>query len=288
MATLQTYEIASRRHKSVVAIPWAEPAPLTAQGYPAFLEPIHLKRKELKRNLLEVELDQFTTLFSLSGFYPGSTLAESNRIRFDVSRQDLPELNEFPAIDLFALSGFYPGSGLAESNKIEYKVTIQQLPQLDQFTPTPGLLAGFYPGSALAKSFKSSYKTNLLTVPELDTYPATPIPEQPFTAYLEQPYFIRQEKRQALTLPELNSYPQPVLSPALLAAFFKIDILFRRDVNRGLLELALMPPPVIAPVVPVVDVWTVQPDSVTSWSAQSDSSTTWTEQADSSTTWTEQ
>ena len=283
MATLQTYEVASRRHKNVVAIPWAEPAVPPSNLYPAFLEPILLKRRDLNRDLLE--LDQVTPInpFGLSGFYPASIMSTSHTARFDVLKQDLPELNQFPA-DQFQDSGFFPASTIAESNKFEYKVNFQQLPQLDQFTPRPGSLAGFYPGSEISQSLKVSYTTKLLLTTELDQYPATAVPEQPFTAYLEQPYFIKQEKRQSLELLDLNVYPQIVLSAALLPSFFNLDILFRSDKNRGLITSAH--PPSLLDAVPPSELWTVQSDSSTTWSAQANVSTTWSDQADSSTIWT--
>lgn len=208
MAEIQLYEVASRKHKSVVAIPWAEPAAVVAVPFPSYLEPIKLKRRATKRHLLTLELNFYPAPAVESGYFPGSIRAGSNRISFDVTRQELPELNQYPE------------------------------------TPA-GFQAGFYPGSALAKSLKSDYKVKLQTVPQLDTYPATPVPEQPFTAYLAQPYFIRQEQRKALTLPELNEYPQPVLSAAVLPALFKVDILFRRDLGR-VLRIAI-PVPGLAP-----------------------------------------
>ena len=221
MATIQTYEIASRRLKNVVAIPWAEPAPAVAVPYPSFLAPIHLRHKGLNRTLQDVELNQYTETPAgyYSGYYPGSSLAESNLISFNVNRQDLPQLDQFTPTPSGYYSGFFPGSAIAESNHIEYTVKLQQLPELDQYTETPaGYYSGYYPGSEIAQVNRSDHNFSLRNVQELDSYPTAPVPEQPFTAYLATPYTIRQEQRSRLSLLELDEYRQIVVSAAVLPA----------------------------------------------------------------------
>tara|TARA_R110002126_G_scaffold1757_7_gene10581 strand:- start:109 stop:987 length:879 start_codon:yes stop_codon:yes gene_type:complete len=292
MATIQTHEIASRRLKTVVAIPWAEPAPAVAVPYPSFLSPVNLKRKKLIRTIQSVELNQYTDtpIGYYSGHYPGSTLAESNLISFNVKRQDLPALDQFTATPAGYYSGFFPGSSIAESNHIEYTVKLQQLPELDQYTETPsGYYSGYYPGSEISKVNRSNHNFSLRTVQELDSYPVTPVPEQPFTAYLATPYTIRQEQRSRLSLLELDEYRQIVVSAAVLPALYNVDILFRRDIKRELLGVVEIPWAVAqTPIADAPNPWTSQADSVTIWSAKSDELTTYAIQSNETTFWTEQ
>jgi hypothetical protein len=96
MADFQTYEIASRRHVGVAAIPWAEPAAEGEVPYPSYLAPVFLKRKELNRLFVDVELNTYPETPSgyYSGYYPGSGLAESNRIEFKVNHLEPLDLDE--------------------------------------------------------------------------------------------------------------------------------------------------------------------------------------------------
>lgn len=241
---IQTHEIASRRLKTVGAIPWAQPAVIAGVPYPAFLAPKNLRRKSLERSLQSVELNQYpaTPVGYYSGHYPGSTLAKANLIGFEVSRQKLPELNQYPSVNLGALAGFYPGSTIAKSNRIEYTVRFRQTPELNSRPSTPtGYYTGHYPGSIQAKQNKIGNSYNLQTVPELNRYPPTSMPAQPFTAYLAQPYTIRHESRKALSLLELDKYPQIVLSAAVLPALYNVGILNRRDIKRELLSAISIP-----------------------------------------------
>lgn len=242
--TIQTHEIASRRLKTVVAIPWAQPATVAGVPYPSFLAPKHLRRKSLERSLQKVELNQYPATLAgyYSGHYPGSTLAKANLISFEVKRQKLPELNQYSPSLTGYYSGFYPGSILAQSNRVEYTARFQQLPELDQYPATPAsYYSGYYPGSEIAKRNKIGHSYNLKTLPELNRYPATTAPEQPFTAYLAVPYKIRHESRNALSLLELDYYPQPVISAAVLPALYNVGILHRRDIKREMLSPISIP-----------------------------------------------
>ena len=308
--------VESRRLLETTPIPWAEPAPPTAQGYPSFLEPVFYKRRDIKRTLQGVKLDQFTetpvgfaagfypasalaqsfhSAFSTKpqtlpildeypltpvaaaltaflapaqfrrhqkrkhlapielnqftvtpvgfadGFFPGSKLAESNRINFSTNLQRLPENNNYPHSGFFpgsalaksfrtkfkrkllqplelddyqtplADSGFYPGSALAESFRIRFARKLQTPPELDQFTVTPvGFQDGFYPGSKLAESFRYSFNVKLQTL-ELGEYPL-PAPAPEMTASLAPTQFRRHQKRKHLTVLELDRYRLPLFA----------------------------------------------------------------------------
>jgi len=224
-------EIASRRLQRITPIPWAEPAPVAAVPYTAYLGVKQLRRSDSKRKRLDVELNSYpdTPTGYYSGFYPGSDLSRSNKVTRKVTRQDLPELDQFTESQAGYLSGYFPGSELQKANRTRFKREHLKNQELNTYPDTPtGYYEGYYPGSSLSKSNKILFKRDHLTNLELDSYPATPVPDQPLPAFIEPKTNRRHQKQYLRKNLELNERPQPVISDAVIPAFYSTREIVRR------------------------------------------------------------
>ena len=239
MALIQTYEIASRKHQSVVAIPWAEEVVFALAPPTAYKRVENLGRKALKRLLLEPKLDTYPASAVDHARFVGAQLIKAKRRS---SRpKDIQELGiTVKTVILIRADDLTPSWGLQKPNKTSFTRKLQTL-ELNSYpaTTTPDQpLTSF-----LAKPYSiRQEKRKLLKTQELNSFPATPaIAPEPLTSYLARPYVIRQEKRKPLNLQELNFYPQVVTTSASLPALFKRDTILRKATKRHKLTLTPLP-----------------------------------------------
>lgn len=144
--------------------------------YPSFVPVGFNFRRDIERQLLEVELNEYpvTPPGFAAGFFPGSKLAESFYTRFDAQLQEFPQLDQFTSIPPGFLSGFYPGPFVVKANRTIFKRTLQKV-ELDQYTLTPpGFLSGFYPAFPNPPYTKRHQKRSERRVQQLDQFTPTP------------------------------------------------------------------------------------------------------------------
>lgn len=162
-----------------------------------------IRWKRHRQRLKVLQLDQYpsTPAGYYSGYYPGSGLSVSNKIRYKYALQKLPELNQYPLAPADIVE-------LITQPTRKTKRTLRITPELNQYTPTPqDYYSGFYPGSKLAESQKTKRKVTLRSTPELDSYPAAPVqaPVTAFDIHFEKTKNLTKRKRINV---ELNQYPQ--------------------------------------------------------------------------------
>jgi hypothetical protein len=234
-------ELKSRKFKAVTPILWVGAVALTAQGFPGWQEPTQFKQSQDRalQTVAELNTHPETPQGYYSGHYPGSKLAESSYKRSDYSLLQTPELNSYPPTPALVTYAAIVESGYNFNNGLSR--TLQDV-ELNTYPATPvGYYSGYYPGSTIAKGFKASFDRKLQTV-TLDEYPATPTSPALLPAFYSVDVHYRQGKRSLLYVPEQNSYPATPTTPA-------------------------------AP-----DLWTVQTNDSTTWTVQTNDSSTWTEQ----------
>jgi hypothetical protein len=232
------WERASRKLRSVTPIPWAEPAPPTAQDYPSWVEPPKFDQGGLGRKLQRVELNEFPgtvvpdeplTAYTPSGFNFNSGL--------DRTLQRL-KLREYPATPAGYYSGYYPGSKRVEPLYKSSNYTLQTVPELNTYPQAAAdePLPAFTPSGF---NFNPGLTRALQTV-ELNEFPATPAAyysgyypgSGPVTANFKQSNYNR------IDLPELNSYPA---TPALVpySSIVKSGFNFNSGLSRKRLGVEL-------------------------------------------------
>ena len=75
----------SRKLQQTVAIPWAEPAPLTGQGYPAWLSPkTHKTDLQFTKPTLPT-LDEYPVVAANDGELAARTLEKATKTAIDVN-----------------------------------------------------------------------------------------------------------------------------------------------------------------------------------------------------------
>jgi hypothetical protein len=162
--------------------------------------------REHRKQPIPPELNNYPATPSgyYEGYFPGSTLATSNRTEFKSRLQRLPELNTFPAAAVVSPLTAYLQPA---ANRIRFKIKRGAIPELNSYpaaivgapvtswlthfehtqnatnrkplfielntypaTPA-GYYTGYYPGSALAESYGVKYKAKRQAVPEHNIYP---------------------------------------------------------------------------------------------------------------------
>jgi len=243
MTDFTVRELPSRRLRSVTPIPWAQPAPATAQGYPSWqakepfysvgtnrrLQSVALNEYPAtastveivatlqiglffnagtKRRLQKTRLDSYpaTPAGFFDGFYPGSKAVESNKVGQDRARQLIPELNSYPATPAIVPHSSIVGSGFHFNAGLKRKL---QSVELNTYPATPtGYYSGYYPGSKAVQSYKVSFDRKIQSV-ELNEYPSPPTSPATLPALVKPGIFFRPSRRVIQDLPQLDQYTAP-------------------------------------------------------------------------------
>jgi len=180
-------ELDSRKLKTVVEIPWAEPAPAVAvPPLTAFQRPVQLQNKGLGRKLVPELILVKQALFPVQPLPAFKAPDQLNNP--GLRRKLIPELRLIPPV-----------------------VVVPEQP-MTAFTP-------------VEKLDNPGLKRHLRLVPEINRYPPPIIPEQPPTAFLAPQYFIRPGKLKLLTVLPLDQYPiTPEVAATSISGRFEIII----------------------------------------------------------------
>lgn len=201
------YREESRKHKTVVPIPWA--LPLVPPALPSFALARSFRVSfDIRR--IDVQLDEYPPTPPVP--YPSYVLEKVFRTDFNIRRLDV-RLDEYPVTPLSSESypSFVPPLAFRTEFSVEHlKVILDEYPtspltpavypsflapvmfksefsitlikqRLDEYkAPIPPDPTGHFPGSALATGFKSGFfGFKLLRPTQLDQYPVTPPPPPP-------------------------------------------------------------------------------------------------------------
>ena len=167
-----TNEVESRKLRSPTPIPWASFSQPTGQGYPAWLEPKRLFSSGLNRKFQLIELNEYPSA-SVDPVYP-SYLEPRKFFNKGLNRKlQLVELDSFPETPAGFLSGFYPGSALAKSNRITFKNNLLSPLEIDTYPLAPAPeqpLTAFM----LPVQYRRHKRSALQKILEINSYPETP------------------------------------------------------------------------------------------------------------------
>jgi len=252
MAELDIRQLPSRRLKTVTPIPWAEPAPLTAQEYPSYLPPDKFDQGGLGRKIQVLgELNEYPQT-PIPVEYP-SIVKSGFNFNSGLSRKGLvdPELDQYPetvipfGFSAVVKTGFNFNDGLIRKR-------LDPLELNERPATPPGFLSGFYPGSKAVEALTKSSSYSLQTVPELNVYPqaliSVPITSTDLIGYNFNPGLSR--KRLDV---ELSEYP--ATPPGFLSGFYPGSAAvqaFRHKFERTLqtVTLSRFEPKAVAPFSP--------------------------------------
>jgi len=174
-------------------------------GWVSHFEPTKNGTNRKLRKSLELNEHPETPAGYYSGYYPGSELAKGIRASFRINRQDIPELNTYPATPEAAILPSFETHFEATRNRTNRR--LKRL-ELNTYPETPaGYYSGYYPGSKRAEGFKTSFRINLQNIPQLDRYPQTvAIADIPSWETHFEP--VKNNTNRRLKGVELNTYPQ--------------------------------------------------------------------------------
>jgi hypothetical protein len=246
----------SRRLKTPIPIPWAQPAPPAAVPFSAYTPVLKVVVAEFERQIQKLpQLDERppTPPGFFEGHWPGSKAVESFNVSFERQLQKLPQLDEYPETPFGFQWGFYPGSKRVEAFTWEFKRKPQTV-ELNEYPETPpGFFEGQWPASLTLRPFEISFERRLQQLPPLWEYPATPpgFFEGQWPASLTLRPFEISFERKRRDLPPLWEYPPT--PPGFFEGFYpgskRAESLFV-SFDRALQELPKLdrfaPPPVSA------------------------------------------
>ena len=141
---------------------------------------------------------------TLSGFYPGSKLAEGFRVSFDIKIQLSPELNEYPST---IVQNIYPAWLTKPVKAGKTKFTLQSSPPLNVFhvfAPIPAWLDN------QVKKIKVKTRFNIQSQPELNEYRQVGSPYPSWALHFEKTKDLT--KRRLLTQPKLDRYTPTIFA----------------------------------------------------------------------------
>lgn len=149
---------------------------LTAQGFPGWLPPPMIKRRETHRTHLQAPAVNPNA--PITPQYP--SWVAPPKLRLVVSDRVLitpRELDEYPPPTAPPVP--YPAWPPPHAHRTRFVRALRALPQLDVHTATPP-----YPSWALPPTHRSRFERRLQTPQELNEYPPPPPPSVPYPAWL--------------------------------------------------------------------------------------------------------